>query len=68
MYKTVIYILSVLLSIFIVSGINFNNFFKANHVQEARCFIVVISFVMGYLFGSFIIECLNISAIVQEIL
>ena len=55
MYKTVIYILSVLLSIFIVSGINFNNFFKANHVWEARCFIVVISF---------IIEFLSISAIV----
>lgn len=28
MYKTVIYILSVLLSIFIVSGINFNNFLR----------------------------------------
>lgn len=64
MYKTVIYILSVLLSIFIVSGINFNNFFKANHVWEARYFIVVISFIMGYLFGSFIIEFLSISAIV----
>ena len=64
MYKTVIYILSVLLSIFIVSGLNFNNFFKANHVWESRCFIVVISFIMGYLFGSFIIEFLSISEIV----
>ena len=56
MYNTIIYILSVLMSIFIVSGINFNNFFKKNHIWEARMFIVVISFIMGYLFGSFIIE------------
>ena len=56
MYKTVVYFLSVLLS-------NFNNFFKKNHVWEARLFVLVISCIMGYLFGSFIIEFLNVSAI-----
>lgn len=64
MYKTIIYILSILMSIFIVSGINFNNFFKKNHIWEARMFIVVISFIIGYLFGSFIIEFLSISTII----
>ena len=64
MYKTIIYILSILMSIFIVSGINFNNFFKKNHIWEAIMFIVVISFIMWYLFGSFIIEFLSISTII----
>ena len=64
MYKTLIYIFCVLLSIFVVSGFNFNNFFKKNHVIEAKLFVLVISFIMGYLFGSFIIEFLRISAIV----
>ena len=64
MYKTIVYFLSVLLSVFIISGINFNNFFKKNHVWEARLFVLVISCIMGYLFGSFIIEFLSISAIV----
>ena len=63
MYKTLIYIFCVLLSVFVVSGINFNNFFKKNHVWEARLFVLVISCIMGYLFGSFIIEFLNVSAI-----
>lgn len=61
MYKIIIYIISVLLSVFILSGINFNNFFKKNHIIEARLFIIVLSFIMGYLLGSFIIEFLSLS-------
>ena len=63
MIKTIIYIVCVLLSVFVLNGINFNNFFKKNHVWEARLFVLVISCIMGYLFGSFIIEFLNVSAI-----
>jgi uncharacterized integral membrane protein (TIGR02327 family) len=63
MYKTLVYIFCILLSVFVVSGINFNNFFKKNHVIEAKLFVLVISFIMGYLLGSFIIEFLNISSI-----
>lgn len=63
MYKTLIYIFCVLISVFVLSGINFNNFFKKNHVVEARIFIIIISFIMGYLLGSFIIEFLTISAV-----
>lgn len=63
MYKTLIYIFCVLISVFVLSGINFNDFFKKNHVVEARIFIIIISFIMGYLLGSFIIEFLTISAV-----
>ena len=64
MYKVLIYTLSVLLSIFAVSGINFNNFFKKNYKNEARIFIFILSISLGYLLGSFIIEFLNISKII----
>lgn len=64
MYKIVIYILSIITSMFSISGINFNNFFKQNHIWEARIFVVVLSFIMGYLLGSFLIEFLSISAII----
>ena len=63
MIKFIIYILSILVSIFIVSGINFNNFFKKNHIWEARLFIVVISLIMGYLLASFIISFMDITII-----
>ena len=62
MIKTIIYIVCVLLSVFVLNGINFNNFFKKNHIIEARFFVIIISLIMGYLLGSFIIEFLNVSA------
>lgn len=64
MINTIIYILSVLLSVYILSGINFNNFFKKNHIIEAKLFIIVISLIMGYLLGSFIIEFIGISKLI----
>lgn len=63
MIKTIIYIVCVLLSVFVLNGINFNNFFKKNHKIEARFFVIIISLIMGYLLGSFIIEFLDVSAI-----
>ena len=63
MIKTIIYIVCVLLSVFVLNGINFNNFFKKNHIIAARFFVIIISLIMGYLLGSFIIEFLNVSAI-----
>ncbi len=63
MIKVVIYILSVLVSMFAVSGINFNNVFKKNHIWEARIFIVIISLIMGYLLAEFIINFSSINII-----
>ena len=64
MYKVLIYTLSVLVSTFAVSGINFNNFFKKGYSNEARAFVFIIIIALGYLLGSFIIEFLNISKII----
>lgn len=63
MAKTLIYVFSVLLCVFVVSGINFNNFFKKNYILEAKAFVIIISLIMGYLLGSFLIEFLSISKI-----
>ena len=63
MFKVVIYILSVMLSLFVISGINFNNFFKKNHIWEARLFVVIMSLIMGYLLAEFIINFAEVSII-----
>lgn len=62
-YKTYIYIVSVLLSTFALSGINFTNFFRKNKFIESKVFIIMLSLAFGYLVGSFVIsfiECSNI--------
>lgn len=63
-YKTYIYIVSVLLSTFALSGINFTNFFKKNKEIEAKIFIVLIVISLGYLVGSFVITFIECSKII----
>ena len=63
MIETSIYIVSVLLCVFALTGVNFNNFFKANHKWEARVFMVLISLALGYLVASFLITFMNVSQI-----
>jgi len=63
MGKAIVYIMSILVAIFAVSGINFNNFFKKNHIWESRIFIVIISFIMGFLLAEFIINFSEITII-----
>ena len=63
MVKTVIYMISVIIPCFVMTGINFNNFFKKNHVWEARLFVVIVSLIMGYLLAEFIINFAEASII-----
>ena len=63
MIKAVIYIICIMTSIFAVSGVNFNNFFKKNHIWEAKIFVIIISFIMGYLFAEFILNFTNLNII-----
>ena len=62
-YKTYIYIVSVLLSTFAISGINFNNMFRKNKVIEARVLVVLLVLALGYLVGSFVITFIECSKI-----
>ena len=63
-YKTYIYIVSVLLSTFAISGINFTNFFKKRKEIEAKLFVIIISLALGYLVGTFVITFIENSKII----
>ena len=62
-YKLIIYVITVLLSTYTLSSINFNNFFKKNKVFEARLFILMLSFIMGYLLTNFRTDFIEVSKI-----
>ena len=62
-YKLIIYIITVLLSTYTLSSINFNNFFKKNKTIEARIFVILLSFIMGYLLTNFIVDFIEVSSI-----
>ncbi|MBR5662126.1 MAG: DUF1146 family protein [Bacilli bacterium] len=63
-YKTYIYIVSVLLSTFAISGINFSNVFRKNKVVEAKILVVLLSIALGYLVGTFAITFIECSKII----
>lgn len=62
-YKVLLYVFAILLSVFALSGLNIDNLFKKNHVWEARIFMIIVSIITGYLLASFMIDFLKTSII-----
>ena len=56
LYHKVVYIASVMASIFALSGINYEKFIKKNKIYETRFLVILLSLALGYLVGSFIIS------------
>ena len=59
-YKIIIYAIMILLSTFIVSGLNINEIFKKNKKVEANLFIISLIMIMSYLLTNFIIDFIEI--------
>lgn len=55
-YKIYVYVISIFVSAFALSGINFNNVFRKNRVIEARVLVLLLSLALGYLVGSLVIS------------
>lgn len=55
-----VYLLSMLISAFAVSGINFDHFIKKGHVWEARFLSVLLITLLAYGFGSLILAIIEI--------
>ncbi len=65
MIKTFLYVLTILLSLFALNGINFDKFIKKNHIWEARILIIILSIIFGYIITNFIIDFINVSQIIK---
>lgn len=61
MFKLAVYLISLMLSIFGISGININHIFKKGHVNEARCFYILIIISLTYLVSEFIFGITSIN-------
>ena len=63
MAKALLYVLFTLISAYILSSINYNNFFKKNKIIEAKIFVILLSFIMSYLITNFVTDFINSSSI-----
>lgn len=64
-FKTYIYVISVLLSAFALSGVNYDGFIKKNKALEARILVVLLSIALGYLITNFITDFISVSSIIK---
>ena len=63
MGKALLYVLFTLVSAYILSSINYKNFFKKNKVWEAKLFVILLSFIMSYLLTNFVTDFIANSSI-----
>ena len=64
-YKAYIYVISVLLTAYTLSGINYDKFIKKNKVLEARLLVLILSVSIGYLVTNFITDFIEVSRIIK---
>lgn len=64
-YKAYIYVITLMLSIFALSGINFDGFIKTNKALEARILVILLSIAASYLVTNFITDFLSVSSIIN---
>ena len=64
-YKAYLYVITLFLSIFAMSGINFDTFIRKNKVIEARILVILLSLCSSYIVTNFITDFLNASTIIR---
>ncbi len=59
-YKIYLYAFFLFISIYMLSGINFEKFMRKNKVMEARLLIMALGFIFSYLLTNFVVDFLNL--------
>ena len=64
-YKAYLYVITLFLSIFAMSGVIFDTFIKKNKAIEARILVILLSICCSYLVTNFITDFLSASTIIR---
>ena len=59
-YKVYLYAIFLFVSIFTLSGINFEKIMKRGKILEARLLILVLSFALSYILTNFVYDFLSL--------
>jgi len=60
-YKIYLYAIFVFVSIFILSGVNFEKIMKKDKIIEAKLLVMCLSCIMAYLLTNFVLDFLNLA-------
>ena len=59
-YKVYVYVITLMMSIYATSGINFDGFIKKNKAIEARVLVILLSVALSYLATNFITDFISL--------
>lgn len=62
-YKVLLYTFNIMISIYALSAVKFDNFLKPNKAWESRILYILTGFILGYLFTNFVVDFLECSKI-----
>ena len=62
--KLILYIVTSMLSVYALSGINFNGIIKIKKEIEAKVLVILLSLGLGYLVTNFIVDFLTVSKLI----
>lgn len=64
-YKAYIYIITLMISMYALSGINFDKIIKTNKAIEARVIVILLGIGLSYLATNFITDFIQVSSIIK---
>lgn len=64
-YKAYVYVITLFMSIYALSGINFDRFFKTNKALEARILVIISAVALSYLLTNFITDFISVTTIIK---
>ena len=62
-YRIYVYVVCIFLSIFALTGINFEKITRKNKVIEIRILVTLLGLILGYLVANFIIDFISFASI-----
>ncbi len=64
-YKAIIYVITLFISIYALSGVNFDGFIKTNKAIEARLLVILLSIASSYLVTNFITDFVSVTTMIK---
>ena len=65
-YKVYVYVITLMMSIYTTSGINFDGFIKKNKAIEARVLVILLSVALSYLATNFITDFISLTSVIKK--
>lgn len=62
-YKIYVYVICILISVFSLTGVNFEKITRKNKITEIKVLVLILGFILGYLLANFIFDFVEVTSV-----